>query len=93
MGQPERHAARRLTFLPARAALGALHGKVAVLAPPLAKLGITFSQRYIDTDRFGAFTAETPRSVKMADAARAKARATTKAAITMVASAAKPCCA
>ena len=61
--------------LPARAALGTMHGKEAALAPPLAALGITLIRPEIDTDRFGTFTAETPRSGTMADAARAKAKA------------------
>jgi len=61
--------------LPSRAALGTMHGKEAALAPPLAALGISLILPAIDTDRFGTFTAETPRSGTMADAARAKARA------------------
>ena len=43
--------------------------------PPLAALGITLVRPEIDTDRFGTFTAETPRLGTMADAARAKAKA------------------
>lgn len=61
--------------LPASAALGTMHGKEAALGPPLAALGITLIRPEIDTDRFGTFTAETPRHGTMVDAARAKARA------------------
>lgn len=61
--------------LPTRAALGTMHGKEAALAPPLSVLGITLIRPEIDTDRFGTFTAEMPRSGTMADAARAKAKA------------------
>jgi hypothetical protein len=52
-----------------------MHGKEAALAPPLAALGVTLVRPEIDTDRFGTFSAETPRRGTMADAARAKARA------------------
>jgi len=59
-----------------RAALGTMHGKAAAIAPPLARLGITLVvPEGLDTDRFGTFTAETPRTGTMDDAARAKARA------------------
>jgi hypothetical protein len=61
--------------LPARAALGTMHGKEAALAPPLAALGILLETVAIDTDRFGTFTAETPRAGSMEEAARAKALA------------------
>ena len=61
--------------LPTRAALCTLHGKEAALAPPLSALGITLIRPEIDTDRFGTFTAETPRFGTMAEAARAKAKA------------------
>lgn len=60
---------------PTRAALGTMHGKEAVLAPPLSAIGITLIRVKIDTDRFGTFTAETTRLGTMADAARAKAKA------------------
>lgn len=61
--------------LPPRAALGTMHGKEAAIAPPLATLGITLTVAAIDTDSFGTFTAETPRTGSMEDAARAKALA------------------
>ena len=61
--------------LPPRAALGTMHGKEAAIAPPLATLGIALTVAPVDTDRFGTFTAETPRTGSMEDAARAKARA------------------
>jgi len=65
--------------LPARAALGTMHGKEAAIAPPLSTLGITLTVAPIDTDRFGTFTAETPRAGSMEDAARAKAIAAIEA--------------
>lgn len=61
--------------LPARVALGTMHGKEAALAPPLADLGIGLVTPAMDTDRFGTFTAETPRAGTMEEAARAKALA------------------
>lgn len=61
--------------LPREVALGTMHGKEAILAPPLAELGIGLRVADIDTDRFGTFTAETPRAGDMLQAARAKARA------------------
>jgi hypothetical protein len=65
--------------LPTRVALGTMHGKEAALAPPLAGLGIKVVLARIDTDRFGTFTAETPRAGSMEEAARAKALAAMKA--------------
>lgn len=65
--------------LPPRAALGTMHGKEAAIAPPLATLGIALTVAPIDTDRFGTFTAETPRTGGMEDAARAKALAAIEA--------------
>jgi len=62
-----------------RAALGTMHGKEAAIAPPLATLGIALTVAPIDTDRFGTFTAETPRTCRMEDAARAKALAAIEA--------------
>ena len=59
--------------LPTRVALGSMHGKEAALVPPLAALGIEVVVAGIDTDRFGTFTAETPRQGSMEEAARAKA--------------------
>ena len=62
--------------LPARAALGTMHGKAAALGPPrLAYVEITLIRPATDTDRFGTFTAKTPPDGTIADAARAKARA------------------
>ena len=62
--------------LPDRAALGTMHNKAAAVTPPLARLGITVVvPEGLDTDRFGTFTTETPRTGTMEDAARAKARA------------------
>jgi hypothetical protein len=61
--------------LPPRAALGTMHGKEAAIAPPLATLGIALTVAPVDTDSFGTFTAETPRTGSMEDAARAKALA------------------
>lgn len=63
-------------ILPDRAALGTMHGKAAAIAPPLARLCITLVvPEELDTDRFGTFTAEIPRTGTMEDAARAKAHA------------------
>ena len=53
-----------------------MHGKAAVLAPPLAALGIEIVvPEGLDTDAFGTFTGERARTGTMLDAARAKARA------------------
>jgi hypothetical protein len=60
---------------PARAALGTMHGNETALASRLAALGIIPSRLQMDTDRFGGFTAETPRPGPMADATWAKAKA------------------
>ena len=56
-----------------------MHGKDAVIAPPLAALGITLRRADIDTDRFGTFAGDVPRAGSMLEAARAKARAGAKA--------------
>jgi len=61
--------------LPARVALGTMHGKEAVLGPPLAALGVKVERAVIDTDRFGTFSGEVARAGTMLDAARQKARA------------------
>jgi len=62
--------------LPARVALGTMHGKAAAIAPAFARLGITVVvPEGLDTDRFGTFTAEVPRAGTMEEAARAKALA------------------
>jgi hypothetical protein len=62
--------------LPDIIALGTMHRKEEVIAPPLARLGITLVvPADLDTDRFGTFTGERPRTGTMLEAARAKARA------------------
>lgn len=62
--------------LPARVALGTMHGKAAAIAPPLSKLGIVLSvPEALDTDRFGAFSGEPPRTLAMIDATHAGAHA------------------
>lgn len=61
--------------LPPRVALGTMHGKEAVIAPPLAALGVTVERADLDTDRFGTFAGDVPRAGTMLDAARLKARA------------------
>lgn len=62
-------------MLPRRVALGTMHGKAAVIAPPLAALGIeVVVPGGLDTDRFGTFSGEVARSGTMEEAARAKAR-------------------
>ncbi len=65
--------------LPDRAALGTMHGKETVIAPPLAALGVSVLCAPIDTDRFGTFSGDVARAGSMLDAARAKARAATEA--------------
>lgn len=67
------------TSLPPAVALGTMHGKEAVIAPPLAALGITLRRADIDTDRFGTFAGDVARSGTMQEAARAKARAAANA--------------
>lgn len=61
--------------LPARVALGTLHGKAAAIAPPLAAIGIEVVTAAVDTDRFGTFAGDVPRAGSMTEAARAKAQA------------------
>ena len=60
----------------ARAVLATMHGKGAVIGPALAfQLGMEIVvPPFIDTDTFGTFTGETPRTGSMYDAALAKAR-------------------
>lgn len=66
--------------LPKRVALGTMHGKAAVIAPPLVQLGIVVEvPKGLDTDRFGTFTGEVARLGTMEQAARAKARAAVEA--------------
>jgi hypothetical protein len=67
--------------LPDIVALGTMHQKEEAIAPPLAQLGITLVvPADMDTDRFGTFTSERPRTGTMLDAARAKAMAAASAA-------------
>ena len=62
--------------LPKQVALGTMHGKAAVIAPPLSALGISvIVPEGLDTDRFGTFSGEIARAGTMEQAARAKARA------------------
>lgn len=62
--------------LPRRVALGTMHGKAAVIAPPFAALGIGVEvPEGLDTDRFGTFSGEVARAGTMEQAARAKAKA------------------
>jgi hypothetical protein len=59
-----------------RAALATQHGKARALAPPLQRrLGLSVETIAIDTDAFGTFTGNTPRTGTAAEAALAKARA------------------
>ena len=59
-----------------RAALGTMHGKEAAIVPPLAAIGVSVCvAEDLDTDRFGTFTGEVPRTGTMEEAARAKAQA------------------
>lgn len=61
--------------LPDRVALGTMHGKEAVIAPPFAALGVTMVLAEVETDRFGTFSGDVPRAGSMIEAARAKAQA------------------
>lgn len=66
--------------LPKRVALGTMHGKAAVIAPPLSALGVAVEVPVgLDTDRFGTFSGEVARVGTMLDAARAKAKAAVEA--------------
>lgn len=59
-----------------RAALATRHGKERVIGPALASLGVSLELAAgIDTDRYGTFTRERPRTGTQLDAARAKAGA------------------
>lgn len=63
-------------MLPPRVALGTMHGKAAVIAPPFSALGIMIEvPEGLDTDRFGTFSGEVSRVGTMEQAARAKALA------------------
>lgn len=66
-------------WLPDLVALGTMHGKEQAIAPPLAALGIRIESTAIDTDRFGTFSRNVPRSGNMLEAARSKARAAAEA--------------
>lgn len=67
--------------LPKIVALGTMHKKEGAVAPPLERLGITLVvPPDLDTDHFGTFTGERPRTGTMLDAARAKAMAAASAA-------------
>jgi hypothetical protein len=61
--------------LPDRVALGTMHGKETVIAPPLAALGVAVVLAKVETDRFGTFSGEVARAGSMIEAARAKAQA------------------
>ena len=66
--------------LPKRVALGTMHGKAAVIAPPLSALGSKVEvPEGLDTDRFGTFSGEVARAGTMLEAARAKAKAAAEA--------------
>jgi hypothetical protein len=58
------------------ATLPTLHGKETVLSPIFqSALGLSIQVSEIDTDQFGTFSGETPRTLSQLDAAVAKARA------------------
>jgi hypothetical protein len=61
--------------LPDHVALGTMHGKEAVIAPPFAALGVTVVLAEVETDSFGTFSGDVPRAGSMIEAARAKAQA------------------
>lgn len=66
----------RAGALPARIALGTMHGKERALAPAFDRLSVRLIvPAGLDTDRFGTFSAETPRQGDMEQAARAKIEA------------------
>ena len=63
----------RAGSLPARVALGTMHGKERALAPAFDRLSVRLIvPDGLNTDSFGTFSAETPRAGSMEDAARAK---------------------
>ena len=63
-------------FASARAVLATQHGKARAIAPAFARrLGLAVVETHIDTDAFGSFTGEVPRTGTALDAAIAKARA------------------
>lgn len=62
--------------LPPRVAMATMHGKERVLKPAFATIGIDLVvPGKLDTDQFGTFSRDRPRSGTMLDAARAKAEA------------------
>ena len=66
----------RAGVLPARVALGTMHGKERALAPAFDRLSVRLIvPDGLNTDRFGTFSAEIPRAGSMEDAARAKIEA------------------
>lgn len=59
-----------------KAALPTLHGKESVISPIFRSvLGLSVELSKVDTDQFGTFSGETPRTLSQFDAAVAKARA------------------
>jgi hypothetical protein len=56
------------------AALATQHGKDAIVAPPLAAVGLSVRTVVADTDRLGTFTRDIPRSLPPLGTAIAKAR-------------------
>lgn len=73
-------APRSRITLPQRVAMATMHGKEQVLRPCFADIGIELVlPEKLDTDQFGTFTGERPRSGTMLDAARAKAEAAMEA--------------
>ncbi len=58
-----------------RAVIATRHGKEHVIARELAAAEITVEAAHIDTDRFGTFAGDIPRTLAPRDAAIAKARA------------------
>ncbi|MEW6470850.1 MAG: DUF6671 family protein [Actinomycetota bacterium] len=63
-----------------RAALGTLHGKAPLVAPPLESLGFEVVLADLDTNRFGTFTGEVPRPGSAQQVVELKARAAARAA-------------
>ncbi|HLP23650.1 MAG TPA: hypothetical protein VK139_06380 [Microbacteriaceae bacterium] len=60
----------------ASAVLATIHGKLALIAPPLEqRLGWRVTEAAVDTDAFGTFSGEIPRRHGPRDIAVAKARA------------------
>ena len=69
-------AALESPYLGRRATLPTLHGKESAISPIFQSvLGISVEVSKVDTDQFGTFSGETPRTLSQFDAAVAKARA------------------